>query len=231
MSQPAQPGAQDTLSRAMTELPRIDTEYQQLKGRLQELSREWEQLLPQFVNLYETRRAWRRLEKQAMTEMQLPTDMLGASESEDEYVCHLVSQAKQVREDGKAEEWHNGDTTDEELAPDDEDEDDDNDDEAPDLSARLTKYELRIMKRFSQQPVMAQIPARMAEDRAFRLMRRREKLADPSSSSSSSSSSAPSSFGCAQRPKAAGSTNKPVPPEEKTKKLAAVRPTKAPRLR
>ena len=226
MAQPAQPGAQETLSRAMTELPRIDAEYQQLKDRLQQLSREWEQLLPQFVNVYETRRSWRRLEKQAMTEMMLPTDMLGASESEDEYVCHLVSQAKQEREVGK-EEWHNGDTTDEELAPDDGDDDDDDDDESKELSSRLTKYEQRIMKRFLKTPVMEQIPACMADERAFRLMRRREKLADPSSSSSS----APTSSGCVQQPQASSSTNKPVPPEEKTKKSAAVRPTKAPRFR
>ena len=80
-------------------LPVIEKEYDEKKQQLQELSRAWEALVPDFCAVHDKRMHWRRLERRSMQRMQLDVSMLPGSESEDEHVQGLVAASRSSHQD------------------------------------------------------------------------------------------------------------------------------------
>ena len=127
----------------------------EVKAQLQAISRQWESMIPAMVEAHEERKAWRRLERKSMIQMGLATEMLPASDTEDEMVLDMVSKAKQVREVDEYEEQ------DKEVGSqlDEEQEDDEPRDEVP--------------NRYTSRPAMFTVSHKMCCERIYRLQRRR----------------------------------------------------------
>ena len=177
---PTPPGPQATLSFVTQKLETAELEYERAKKAAIAAKQVWRRAKDAYVRASEARASFRRMERRSMSAMGLETDML----PDDDSCCpdDLDSRSSHAS-DPEEKSWHNGDTT-------DDDDDDDHHDALAELDLDLTqssKYEIRTLKRLDSHPSMAELPGSMACERAFRLMRRREKLAHPSSSSSSSS--------------------------------------------
>ena len=177
MKRPTPPGPQATLSFVTKQLETAEPEYERAKNDAIAAKKVWRRAKMAFVAASKARAALRRMERSSMKSLELDTSMLDADES-----CgpdDLDSRSSHASDpEENAESWHNGDTTDDDV--------DHHDDKAefdPDLVESCSKYELRTQMRLDRTPSMAALPASMACERAFRLMRRREKLAHPSSSS------------------------------------------------
>ena len=211
MEGPSAPGPQDSLKVSLTKIPELDAKYAKIKEELQAISRQWESKIPEMVEAHEERKAWRRLERKSMKAMGLKTEMLPASDTEDEMILEMVSRAKQVRPIEEEEEKNKEVGSELEEASSSEATVVEDDDDYSDLD-RLSRFDRKVTLRFLKTPVLQDLPYAMAAERLYRLLRRRERHQEhqpPKVTPSASSSSKRS------RPVS------PPDPKEKTKKLAA----------